>query len=225
MAVIPARGWSKRIPKKNIKKFRGKPMIAYSIEAAIKTDIFDDIIVSTDSQEIAEISKKYGARVPFIRPDKLSDDFTTSSAVMAHATRWLQENYSALNLVCCIYATAPFIHKEDLLNAYEIFKTDNWSYVFSATTFPFPIQRAIKRLDNGGITMFQPECHESRSQDLEEGFHDAGQFYFGKPDAWITREKVFQNNSEIVVLPRWRVQDIDTIEDWENTEKLFHLYK
>ena len=225
VAVIPARGWSKRIPKKNIKKFRGKPMIAYSIEAAIKTDIFDDIIVSTDSQEIAEISKKYGARVPFIRPDKLSDDFTTSSAVMAHATRWLQENYSALNLVCCIYATAPFIHKEDLLNAYEIFKTDNWSYVFSATTFPFPIQRAIKRLDNGGITMFQPECHESRSQDLEEGFHDAGQFYFGKPDAWITREKVFQNNSEIVVLPRWRVQDIDTIEDWENTEKLFHLYK
>ena len=225
VAVIPARGGSKRIPRKNIKEFSGKPMIAYSIEVASSSGIFEDIIVSTDSQEIAEISKECGASVPFIRPDELSDDFATTGDVMAHATQWLEENENELNSVCCVYATAPFIQKDDLLNAYEIFNTNKWSYVFSATTFSFPIQRAIKKLDNGGIEMFQPENFYTRSQDLEEGYHDAGQFYFGKSKAWINKEKIFHNNSEIFVLPRWRVQDIDTNEDWENAEKLFTSIK
>ncbi|MBN4080858.1 pseudaminic acid cytidylyltransferase [Caldithrix abyssi] len=226
VAIIPARGDSKRIPKKNIKEFCGKPMIAYSIEVAKRSGIFEDIIVSTDSREIANIAEEYGAYVPFIRPDALSNDFATTGDVLAHAVRWLHsQNYGELNTVCCIYATAPFILKDNLLEGYKIFKTNNWSYVFSATTFSFPVQRAIKKLDNGGIEMFQPEHYETRSQDLEEGFHDAGQFYFGKPEAWMNKEKIFQNSSEIIVLPNWLVQDIDTYDDWYRAELLFQLIK
>jgi pseudaminic acid cytidylyltransferase len=218
IAVIPARLGSKRIPKKNIKQFCGKPMVAYSIEAAKNSGIFEDIIVSTDSPEIANIAKDYGASVPFIRPKELSDDFSTTDDVMAHATKWLEDNVGQLSAVCCIYATAPFIQKDDLLNAYKKFKTNKWSYVFSATTFPFPIQRAIKRVDGGGIEMFYPKHYETRSQDLVEAFHDAGQFYIGKPEAWINKEKQFSISSEMVILPRWRVQDIDIAEDWKNAE-------
>tara|TARA_B100000315_G_C14494651_1_gene549313 strand:- start:269 stop:958 length:690 start_codon:yes stop_codon:yes gene_type:complete len=224
VAVIPARGGSKRIPRKNIKDFCGKPLIAYSIKTAVNTGIFDDIIVSTDNKEIADVAKEYGAKVPFIRPNALSGDFSTTGDVMVHAMKWIQKNIDSISVVCCIYATAPFIQKEDLLNAYEVFKTNKWSYVFSATTFPFPIQRAIKRLDNGGITMFQPEHFETRSQDLEEAYHDAGQFYFGKPEAWLNNEKIFESKSEVVVLPKWRVQDIDTYEDWISAEYLFNSF-
>ena len=224
VAVIPARGGSKRIPRKNIKDFCGKPLIAYSIKTAVNTGIFDDIIVSTDNKEIADVAKEYGAKVPFIRPNALSGDFSTTGDVMVHAMKWIQKNIDSISVVCCIYATAPFIQKEDLLNAYEVFKTNKWSYVFSATTFPFPIQRAIKRLDNGGITMFQPEHFETRSQDHEEAYHDAGQFYFGKPEAWLNNEKIFESKSEVVVLPKWRVQDIDTYEDWISAEYLFNSF-
>ena len=224
VAVIPARGGSKRIPRKNIKDFCGKPLIAYSIKTAVNTGIFDDIIVSTDNKEIADVAKEYGAKVPFIRPNALSGDFSTTGDVMVHAMKWIQKNIDSISVVCCIYATAPFIQKEDLLNAYEVFKTNKWSYVFSATTFPFPIQRAIKRLDNGGITMFQPEHFETRSQDLEEAYHDAGQFYFGKPEAWLNNEKIFESKSEVVVPPKWRVQDIDTYEDWISAEYLFNSF-
>jgi N-acylneuraminate cytidylyltransferase len=223
IAVIPARGGSKRIPKKNIKDFCGKPMISYSIEAAKTSGLFNDIIVSTDNKEIRDIAEGYGAKALFVRPDNLADDYTTTVEVMAHAIQWLNDNQYEFDVTCCIYATAPFIQKEDLLKAYEIFKTNKWSYVFSATTFPFPVQRAIKRLDNG-IEMFYPKYFTTRSQDIEESFHDAAQFYFGKPEAWIKKENIFQRNSEVIVLPRWRVQDIDTAEDWERAEKLFRTF-
>ena len=218
VAVIPARGGSKRIPQKNIKQFCGKPMISYSIEVASSSGIFDDIIVSTDNLEIAEISKDYGASVPFIRPAELSDDFATTVDVMAHAVKWLQDNVGELSMVCCIYAASPFIQDNDLIKAYEISKNRSWNYVFAATSFSYPIQRAIKKLENGGVEMFYQKHYGTRSQDLEEGFHDAGQFYFGKPETWINKENIFQNNAEIVVLPRWRVHDIDTEEDWLNAE-------
>ena len=221
IAIIPARAGSKRIPKKNIKKFCGRPIISFAIKSAIKSRLFDRIIVSTDSKKIASIAKKYNAEVPFYRPRNLSGDKTGTAEVIAHAIRWLKKNGTNPKAVCCIYATAVLIDSKDIVRAFNKFRSGKWNYVFSATTFPFPIQRAIKRLDNGGITMFQPECYESRSQDLEEGFHDAGQFYFGTPESWINKEKIFHTNSEIFVLPRWRVQDIDTTEDWENAEKLF----
>lgn len=221
LAVIPARGGSKRIPRKNIKYFCGKPIIAWSIERAKECGIFNQIIISTDDEEIAEIAKKFGASVPFIRSKELSDDFSTTDDVMVHATKWLQENNEHLNLVCCIYATAPFIQKNDLLDAYKIFRKNNYSYVFSATTFPFPIKRAIKKLKNGGIDMFYPNHYKTRSQDLEEAYHDAGQFYMGKPQAWINKERQFGLNSEIITIPQWRVQDIDSEEDWKRAEIIF----
>ena len=218
IAIIPARGGSKRIPWKNIKDFFGKPLISYSIEVAESSGLFDNIIVSTDSEEIANIAQKYGACVPFLRPAELADDFAITVDVMAHAVHWLQGDLGELSVVCCIYATAPFICKDDLIRAYDIFKTNRWSYVFSATSYPFPIQRSLKRLDEGGVGMFYPELVETRSQDLEEAYHDAGQFYFGKPQAWLNKQKVFGNHSEIIILPRWRVQDIDNEQDWRNAE-------
>tara|TARA_B100000519_G_C14219452_1_gene426791 strand:+ start:130 stop:825 length:696 start_codon:yes stop_codon:yes gene_type:complete len=223
VAIIPARGGSKRIPKKNIKDFCGNPMISYSIKVALKSKIFQRVIVSTDDNEIAKVSESFGAEVPFIRPKNISDDFATTGDVMSHATKWLKENVNHLASVCCIYATAPFIKKDDLIKAYNLFKENEWSFVFSATSFPFPIQRAIKLNEEGSIKMFQPEHFESRSQDLTESFHDAGQFYFGKPESWINRDKIFLANSSIFILPRWRVQDIDTTEDWSYAEKLFNI--
>lgn len=223
VAVIPARGGSKRIHRKNIRDFCGKSMIAWPIAEAKESGIFEHILVSTDDEEIAEVSKSCGAEVPFMRPAELSDDYTGTAEVVAHAVSWMHEQGWHPESVCCIYATAPFIKKDDLFKAYKIFKTNKWSYVFSAASFSFPIQRAIKKLNGGGIDMFQPEHFETRSQDLEDGFHDAGQFYFGKPEAWIAKEKIFQKNSEIVVLPRWRVQDIDTELDWKHAELIMNV--
>lgn len=225
IAVIPARGGSKRIPKKNIKDFCGKPMISYSIEATLNSNIFDEVIVSTDSKEIAQVAIEHGAKVPFMRPADISDDYASTGDVMSHAVSWAQNNYSVLISACCIYATAPFITKEDLLKAFKIFEQNDWFYVFSATSYPFPIQRAIRRKDSGGIEMFQPNHFSTRSQDLEKSYHDAGQFYFGTVDAWLQKEQLFQRRSEIIVLPRWRVQDIDEKEDWIFAEKLFKAQK
>ncbi len=225
IAIIPARGGSKRIPRKNIKEFCGKPIISYSIETAIESNIFDHIIVSTDNQQIKEVAQRYNASVPFIRPAELSNDFAVTSDVIVHAIEWVRMHLGEPDMVCCIYATAPFIQQEDLIKGYEKFKTKMWDYVFAATSFPFSIQRAIKRNDGGGINMFQPEFYETRSQDLDEAFHDAGQFCMGKPESWIYNKNVFCGQSEIVVLPRWRVQDIDNEEDWFNAELIMKNLK
>lgn len=220
IAIIPARGGSKRIPRKNIKEFCGKPMIAWSIEIAKESGLFDRIIVSTDDIEIAEVAKRWGAEVPFIRPDELSNDYAGTTEVIAHAAQWALDQGLDLEAVCCIYATAPFVQCADLERALVALKSGEWVYAFSATDFSAPIVRSFKQLDGGGIEMFFPEYFTTRSQDLPTLLHDAGQFYWGKPSAWINGEKIFDRHSTPVILPRWRVQDIDTPDDWERAEIL-----
>lgn len=220
LAVIPARGGSKRIPRKNIKSFNGKPMIAWSIQAAKASGLFDHIIVSTDDIEISEISKTWGAEVPFMRPAELSDDYTGTTEVITHATQWAIDQKFDLDAVCCIYATAPFIQIPDLVRGLEILESGNWAYTFSATDFPAPIFRSFKETAEGGLEMFFPEHFKTRSQDLPSALHDAGQFYWGRPSAWIQGKRFFDYHSKPVLIPRWRVQDIDSQDDWKRAELL-----
>ena len=221
VAVIPARGGSKRIPRKNIKEFCGKPMIAYSIEAALQSGCFDKIIVSTDDSEIAQVAKSYGAEVPFIRPKELSNDYTGTIPVIRHAIEWLVEQGVDTNLVCCLYATAPFVTAEYLQQGLQQLEDNNAAYAFTVTSYAFPIQRAIKLNPELGVEMFDTNNFNTRSQDLEEAWHDAGQFYWGRVGAWLSEKTVFGAYSTPVILPRHRVQDIDTPEDWERAEWLF----
>lgn len=221
IAVIPARGGSKRIPRKNIKEFCGKPMIVWSIEAALSSGCFDKVIVSTDDAEIADVAQQYGAGVPFIRPAALSDDHTGTTAVISHAIEWFLSQGQNVELVCCLYATAPFVKPEDLRRGLDILQANACNYAFSVTSYAFPIQRAIKISSDHRIGMFHPEHFHTRSQDLEEAFHDAGQFYWGKAEAWLNEKMIFGSSSMPVMLPRHRVQDIDTREDWQRAEWLF----
>lgn len=220
LCVIPARGGSKRIPRKNIKEFRGKPMIVWSIEAAIRSKCFDRVIVSTDDSEIADIAKNSGAEVPFMRPVHLSDDYTATIPVIAHAIRWQMENSFPPKDVCCVYATAPFINEKDIKRGLDTLRSTNAEYAFSVTTYPFPIQRAIRITQEQRIEMFQPKNFEVRSQDLEEAWHDAGQFYWGRASAWLESKPIFGKDAAPVPIPRHRVQDIDTIEDWNVAEEM-----
>ncbi|WP_350585737.1 pseudaminic acid cytidylyltransferase [Pseudoalteromonas sp. RB2-MNA-CIBAN-0110] len=225
IAIIPARGGSKRIPRKNIKLFHGRPLIAYSIEAAINSGCFDKVIVSTDDPEIADFSKSLGAEVPFIRPARLSDDFATTLDVMKHAIDWLKKNKLTIRYACCIYATAPFVTPMYIQEGYNLIKSEDLDYVFSATSYAFPIQRALKINSQNTVEMFQPEHLSTRSQDLEEAYHDAGQFYWGTVDAFINRKPFFSLKAKAILLPRKYVQDIDTQEDWELAEALFKVLK
>ncbi len=221
IAIVPARGGSKRIPRKNIKPFCGKPMIAWSIEAAQQSHCFDRIIVSTDDTEIAEVAGRYGAEAPFVRPAELADDHTGTSAVVRHAIEWLRQNGDEPTEVCCIYATAPFLQASDLSSGLAMLLSAECDFVFSLTRYAFPIQRAVRITEEQRIEMFQPEHLMTRSQDLVEAYHDAGQFYWGKVDAWVAGKSSFSGNSVPLVLPRYRVQDIDTAEDWITAEYLF----
>ena len=220
IAVIPARGGSKRIPNKNIKSFSGKPMIQWSIEAAQEANIFDQIIVSTDDETIAAISKDLGALVPFKRSDSLSDDFTNITDVVADACRWMKEEDIDPKIVCCLYATAAFLRPTDLIDAYRIINLSDWQYVFSVAEFSSPIFRSFQQTDTQGVKMFFPEHFESRSQDLPQALYDAGMFYMGRTDAWLQRLKIFENHSFPLKIPSWRVQDIDTPEDWVRAEQM-----
>jgi len=221
LAVIPARGGSKRIPRKNIKEFCGKPIIAWSIEAAINSGCFDGVIVSTDDDEIAHIARYYGANVPFMRPEVLSDDHTGTIPVVRHAIEWFKAHGTNPAEICCIYATAPFIQAEEIRKGLDIMVASHCNYAFSVTSYPFPIQRAIRITAKQRIEMFNPEHFNTRSQDLEETFHDAGQFYWGRADAWINEKPIFDSESSPIILPRHRVQDIDTPEDWVRAEWMF----
>ena len=221
VAIIPARGGSKRIPRKNVKDFCGKPMIAYSIEAAIESGCFDRVIVSTDDTEIAEVAQAYNAEVPFIRPEELSNDHAGTIPVIQHAVNWLIEQGEAPEFVCCLYATAPFITPEAIKQGLQQLEDTNAAYAFSATSYAFPIQRAFKIKPSLGVEMFEPEQFNTRSQDLGEAYHDAGQFYWGTKEAWLKEKVIFGSESTPVILPRHRVQDIDTPEDWEQAEWLF----
>lgn len=221
LAIIPARGGSKRIPRKNIRDFCGKPMISRSIEAALSSGCFDQVIVSTDDEEIAEVSRGLGASVPFLRPHELSDDYTGTVPVIAHAIDWLQQHSEAPTEACCIYATAPFILAEDIQRGLKLLEDTGCDYAFSVTSYAFPIQRAIRITAENRVEMLYPEHCNTRSQDLEEVFHDAGQFYWGRASAWLGRKPLFSKDAVAIILPRYRVQDIDTPEDWERAERMF----
>lgn len=222
IAIIPARGGSKRIPRKNIKLFHGKPLIAYSIETALASGLFSEVVVSTDDTEIAEVARSYGASVPFVRPKELSDDFTTSGAVVVHAMKWLQENGRELEYLCTIYATAPFLQVSYLKEALEKLKNSDAKYAFSATSMPFAIQRTFKLTPEGRCEMFARENFSKRSQDLEVAYQDAGQFYWNKL-AQKSEDIIFGKDSIPIILPRYLVQDIDDEEDWIRAELLYRV--
>lgn len=225
VAIIPARGGSKRIPRKNIRDFHGKPMIAWSIAAALASDCFHRVIVSTDDDAVAEVALRHGADVPFRRPASLSDDFTGTTPVVRHALEQLRAAGDSLGDVCCIYATAPFLRPDDLRQGLAMLRGEAADYAFSVTSFDFPIQRALRVTARGRVEMFWPEHAATRSQDLEEAFHDAGQFYWGTVDAWLAERPIFAPASVPVRLPRHRVQDIDTEEDWRRAELQFAALK
>lgn len=223
LAVIPARGGSKRIPRKNIRVFAGKPMIAWSIEAALKSECFDKVIVSTDDPEIAEVARMAGAETPFVRPPELSDDYTGTIPVIAHAVEWAIQNEILATEICCIYATAPFVQISDIRNGYEMMMKQKSDYAFPVVSYPAPIQRAVKIDSDGRVAMFNPELYATRSQDLEDAYYDAGQFYWGNRDAWLKRKPIFSSRAFPLVVPRYRAQDIDTEEDWRYAEIMFEL--
>ncbi len=224
IAIIPARGGSKRIPGKNIKPFLGRPMIDYSIKTAIDSGIFDRVVVSTDSAEIAEQAIKSGAEVPFIRPDNLSDDFTITADVIAHAVNELSVE-EKIDYICCLYATAPFVLPGYLKQGYDLLYKSNVGAVFSVTSFSFPIFRALKLNDNNTLEMFWPEHMETRSNDLPEAYHDAGQFYWLRTETFMKDKKLYSDDAMPVILPRHLVQDIDTPEDWKRAEYMYSALK
>ena len=224
LAIIPARGGSKRIPGKNSKLFAGKPLIAYSIEAAIDSAQFSKIIVSTDSPEVAAIAVSYGADVPFLRPDCLSGDFIGTGPVTKHAIEYCTQHFFEPKFCCCIYATAPFLTGNFLKQGIQsLIEQKNKLFAFSAASFSFPVQRALKKSGEGVIPMY-PEHIAKRSQDLEEAYHDAGQFYWGRTAAHLHNEPMFSEHSIPIILPRHLVQDIDTPEDWLRAELMYQAY-
>lgn len=221
IAVIPARGGSKRIPRKNIRPFCGRPMIVWPIATALDSGLFEHVIVSTDDSEIADIARQAGAEVPFARPDELADDHAGTIPVMAHATRWAQEQGWQIEAICCVYPTAPMISPDDLAEGLRLLDEAANDFVFTATDYASPIFRAFIETADGGVEMVFPEHFGFRSQDLPRALHDAAQFYWGRPDAWLTATMLFGPKSAPLIIPRWRVQDIDTPEDWDRAEALF----
>lgn len=228
ICVIPARGGSKRIPDKNIRLFHGRPMIAHAIGKAQASGLFDDIVVSTDSERIAEVAIREGARIPFMRPEHLSNDHVGTQMVMQHAVEHYRVLHGeSLRWVCCLYATCPLLDPQDLVAGAKAIETSPFRFAFSVTTFPFPIQRALWRNEHGVMTPAYPEHAETRSQDLQVGWQDAGQFYWGRPRAFADALPIYSEDkySVGVPVPRWRVQDIDTIEDWERAETMYETIR
>ncbi|MDC0893232.1 pseudaminic acid cytidylyltransferase [Pseudomonadales bacterium] len=225
ICVIPARGGSKRIPRKNIKEFFGQPIISYSINVAIASKIFDRVIVSTDDAEIAEVAKSFGADIPFMRSKELSDDFVGTGSVTKDAIEWFESQGQAVSDVCCIYATAPFVQADAINKAYQQMTREKADYCFTVTNFVFPIQRAIKITEDNRLDMFYPSNYALRSQDLEDAWHDAGQFYWGKAEAFKQQKIIFSKDSTPYILPSYLVQDIDTREDWKRAELMYQVLK
>ena len=223
VAIIPARGGSKRIPNKNIKKFAGHPLITYSINTAVKTKMFDKIIVSTDSERIAEMVKSSGAEVPFIRPAELSDDYTPTVPVLKHAVSWLLKHEFSVDYFCCIYPN-PFITAENIVKAFHLIKEKQVSSVIPVTTFSFPVFRGFKITKKGTLEFMFPEYASSRSQDLEETYHDVGQFYWCNSKKIMAAKRILQADSLPFIIPRHLSQDLDTPEDWETAEKLYNAF-
>lgn len=221
IAVIPARGGSKRIPRKNIRPFCGKPIIAYSIDAAKKSGLFDYIVVSTDDEKIAVVAREFGATTPFLRPKAISDDFTGTNAVVRHAITWFAEQGTTIAHACCIYATAPLLQAHFILEGYQRLTGSDAAFAFSVTDYAFPVQRSLRMTPDGRVDSRYPEHRMTRSQDLEPTYHDAGQFYWGTGKAFLDDVPLFSPQSIGIVLPRKLVQDIDTLDDWEQAEAMY----
>jgi len=222
VAIIPARGGSKRIPRKNLLPFDGVPMIVRSIRTALESGLFDQVVVSTDDGEIADVARAHGAQVPFLRPADLADDFTGTAAVIVHALQQLP----AFDYACCVYATAPLLQARYLRQGIELLEQHlDKSFAFSVCSFGFPMQRALTLDGQGALSALYPEFRNTRSQDLPEAFQDAGQFYWGRTEAWLRGEVLYSPASLPVILPRHLVQDIDTLEDWKRAEYLYAALK
>ncbi|WP_020401535.1 pseudaminic acid cytidylyltransferase [Gracilimonas tropica] len=225
VAIIPARGGSKRIPRKNIRDFLGKPIIAYSIEVVLESGLFEEVMVSTDDEEIAEVAKKFGAKVPFMRSKENANDHATTVDVVIEVLKTYEQQGKNFESGCCIYPTAPLVKRIFLENAYERLVNKNFSTVFPVVEFSYPIQRSLKLSGKDKVEMNWPEYLESRSQDLLKAYHDAGQFYWFNVEGILKEKKLFGKNSGAIVLPSTSVQDIDTEEDWKLAEMKAKLSK
>lgn len=222
LAVIPARGGSKRIPRKNIKPFAGRPMIAYAIGAAAASGVFDHIVVSTDDEEIAAVAREYGAATPFMRPPQLADDYAGTVPVIAHALEQCRVHGWEADLACCIYPGVPLLQAQDLRHALALLQQGDADYAFTVAAFPSPVQRALRSGAGGKMQPLYPEYLTTRTQDLEPACYDAGQFYWGRADAWRRGDSPHQNGMGLMI-PEWRAVDIDTPDDWRRAELLFKL--
>ena len=225
VAIIPAKGNSKRISGKNYKKFDGKPIIAYTIEKLKRSGIFDRIIVSTDSKKIASISKRYGAEVPFRRPKFLSDDYTSGTSVINHGVKYLIREGCQFDYVCCVYPPNPFLQISDLKNGFKKIKSQKLNYVFSATPYRFPFFRSFTFSRNKGIKALFKNKINNRSQDLKQIMCDAAQFYWGRKKAWLQEKNLFAKGSDIIMIPEWRYHDLDTLNDWKHAELYYQNMK
>ena len=225
IAVIPARGGSKRIPKKSIKLFHGLPVIAYAIKTAKESGIFSEVFVSTDDEEIAELAKSFGATIPWIRPKHLSDDHTTTLSVIQDAVRKLKSSLNDLENVCCIYPATPLLQSSFISRGLQILKDGDWDYVLSASRAETPPERFFSLDSANGVEMHFPEHKATRTQDFLPSFHDAGQFYFGKSSSWESGLQIFSGRSTIIEIPRQLSVDVDTLEDWHYAEHLFAMQR
>jgi pseudaminic acid cytidylyltransferase len=220
-AIIPARGGSKRIPRKNIRQFHGRPMIAWTIDTAINSSLFSNVIVSTEDAEIAAIAQEHGAQVPFLRPADFSNDYATTQDVMRHAVTWLAKNQIESDFVCCLYATAPFLQAEDIVKGLRALQESTADYAYTVTEFDYSPHRALIKNQNGQVSLEKPELAAVRSQDLPSLVHDAGQFYWAKTETWLTQQEVLSSAGIGIEIPRSQAQDIDNEEDWKLAEALF----
>lgn len=224
IAVIPARGGSKRIPRKNIRNFCGRPMIAWAISAARESDLFERIIVSTDDEELAELARRWGAETPFIRPADLAGDLTPTVPVVAHAVKSCLDLGVVADYVCCIYPCVPFLQVGDLISALDLVRKHNVNFVYPVTEYAHPIQRAMRMLSGGKMQFLSQEYELIRTQDMERTYHDAGQFYWGRASAWLEHKKMHTDGLGMPI-PNWRVVDIDSAADWRRAELLFKAIK
>ncbi|QDW18883.1 pseudaminic acid cytidylyltransferase [Flavobacterium sp. KBS0721] len=222
LCIIPARGGSKRIPRKNIRPFLGKPIIAYSIEAALNSGLFDEVMVSTDDDEIAEIALKYGAKVPFMRTEKNSNDYATTFDVIEEVLIKYKDTNKHYDVVCCIYACAPFVTSNKLSESHKMLETNNYDSVFPVIPFGFPIQRSLK-FEEDKIKFFYPEFSLARSQDLEKSYHDAGQFYWMQTNKCLEQKKILTENSGSIIISEMEGQDVDNEVDWKLAELKYEL--
>ena len=221
IAVIPARGGSKRIKDKNIRSFAGKPIISWAINNALKTGIFDKVLVSTDSKKIMNVALNLGAHVPFLRPSQLSGDYASTASVISHAIDWFEGRGETLSEVCCIYPVTPFLKKEDLLRGLKALNKNKDRFVYSITSYPHPIQRALTINDTGLVESINKKSTKLRTQDLDDTYHDAGQFYWATTKVWKSKSNILEEQSVGIFIPRYRAIDIDTWEDWEFAENIF----